>query len=167
MLQTLMQRALYCVAVRYNVLQCVAMSCSAMQHGTVCCSVLYFVCQKGRASNKGLCQVWCLIAPHCNALQHAATHCNTLEYTAIHYNTLQYTAPRRNTPQHTTTHRNTLQHTATHCNTPQHTATHCNTLLVCNTLQHRPAGGGSGKGGDQRHALQGAAYGWRLLCVLL
>jgi len=81
-------------------------------------------------------------APHCNALQCAASLCNTLQHTATHHNTLQNTAPHCKILHYT--HYNILPHTVTLCNTLQHTATHCNTLqctaTLCNTLQHTATG---------------------------
>ena len=56
---------------------CVAVCCSLMQCGAVCCA------NKGRDKDKSS-ESYCTYEKHCNALQHTATHCNTLQHTATH-----------------------------------------------------------------------------------
>jgi len=120
------------VAVRYSVLQCVAVFCDVLrlmcafqvmrlfgplrllrqlycggvavvlQCVAVCCSVLRCVAAYVRVPSHGPHQSFRCV---CNTLQQTVTRCDTLQHTATYCNMLQHTATQWNTMQHTATHR--------------------------------------------------------------
>jgi len=126
-----------CILQCVEVLQCVAVCCSAtlcravLLSVAVCCSVIQYVAVSWLAKADSQEHIGALFAVCHSVLLSVAACCRILQCVAVYCNVVVlHTATRALhiflSPK------STMQHTATNCNTPQRTATHC-IALQCTT----------------------------------